>query len=201
MASSARFLIFSTEASRANAISSRARMISSDSAAIPAMPVASQPSQSARVKRSRISASVHSPIASVTSDAERAEEDCAKPRAAARRDGGRRLAGLDVGIRKHVDLGRHDDSDVGFRDGAGLAARLRVAPARGGQGSPRLVIRCGTLRVGAVRSCQPVSDQELQCAVEPDMRQRQRDAFGGLLDPRRPEPHETHRRLVRRCFM
>ena len=67
MASSARLRIFSTEARRASASNSRARMTISDSAAIAATPAASQPSQSARENRSRISRSVHRPSASVTS--------------------------------------------------------------------------------------------------------------------------------------
>ena len=49
-----------------------------------------------------------------------------------------------------------------------------------------------------IRSSQPVSDQELQSAVEADVRQS-RVAAVNLLHERRPEAHETVVGILRRC--
>ena len=82
-------------------------------------------------------------------------------------------------------------------------ARARFARSLGRRGlrlgafsAARVPARCGRRPACAEWSCQTVSDQELQGAVEPDMRQRQRDALGRPFELRRPEADEADRRVA-----
>ena len=198
MASSARFLIFSTEASRASASNSRARMTISDSAAIAATPAASQPSQSARANRSRISRSVHRPIASETSvpSAPRKIAPSRERRRGAIAGGGS-LVSTSSSSKTSISAGMTiATSDLAMARGlrARLGVSLRLAVRRLRLGLRLDAERCGSARfahasLSPIRNCSARSS--LICGSDSD------DALGRALDLRRPEPHETDRRLVR----
>ena len=76
-----------------------------------------------------------------------------------------------------------------------FASPARLGTARLRRLAGAASVRCEMPPVCAARSCELVPDQELQGAVEADMRQRQRHAFGGALEPRRPEAQEAERRM------
>ena len=140
-------------------------MTTSASAAIAATPAASQPSQSARVEQ--VADQRVGPQADRQRDqhAERAEEDARRAASggAGRSPAAVRAVSTIVGSSKtSISAGiTIATSDLAIARGLRASRPGACAPARA-PALPRLAARCGMLRVCAVRSCQPVSDQELQ---------------------------------------
>ena len=168
-------------------------MTSSASAASAASPAASQPSHSARLEQ------FADELVGPQADGQRHQHaEGARGRSLPSHE---RRFGAAGGGGTSVD--RIISSKTSISAGVTIAVSCRARAASwhaGSAGSSVGVRRCFRFdaeggRSCGERSCEMVSDQELQRAVEPDMRQRQLHAVRRALELWRPEAHEADRRL------